>query len=81
MNTMFIGIKDFRQNMAMYAKKAQKRTTRFVVMNRNVPLFEVTPFDEDATLENVFDKVIAAKAEVAAGKFYTHAEVKASLEK
>jgi hypothetical protein len=50
-------------------------------MNRNVPLFEVTPFDEDATLENVFDKVIAAKAEVAAGKFYTHAEVKASLEK
>lgn len=81
MNTTFIGVKDFRQNMAMYAKKAQKGTTRFVVMNRNMPLFEVAPFDEDATLESVFVKVMAAKAEVADGKFYTHEEVKASFDK
>lgn len=79
MNTMFIGVKDFRKNMADYAKKAQKRTTRFVVMNRNVPLFEVTPFDEDASLESVFNQVMAAKAEVATGKFYTHDEIKKSL--
>ena len=79
MNTVFIGVKDFRQNMAKYAKKAQKRTTRFVVMNHNVPLFEVTPFDEDASLESVFEKVIAAQADVASGKFYTHDEMKKSL--
>lgn len=79
MLTKFIGIKDFRQNMAEYAKQARAKTARFVVMNRNVPMFEVTPFEEDDNLDYLFDKVMAAKAEVAAGHFYTHDEVVASL--
>lgn len=81
MNTKFIGVKDFRQNMATYAKKAQSKTTRYIVVNRAVPLFEIAPFDEDSTLDSVFDKVMAAKAEVAAGKALTHAQMKAGLEK
>ena len=67
--------------MATYAKKAQNKTTRYIVVNRTVPLFEITPFDEDASLDNVYDKVMAAKTEVAAGHLYTHEEIKASLEK
>jgi hypothetical protein len=81
MNTKFIGVKDFRQNMASYAKMAQSKKARYVVVSRAVPLFEITPFDEDATLDSVFDRVMAAKAEVAAGKVLTHAEMKAGLEK
>ncbi|MBP9717415.1 MAG: hypothetical protein KBD44_01735 [Candidatus Pacebacteria bacterium] len=80
MNTKFIGVKDFRQNMATYAKKAQNKTTRYIVVSRAVPLFEISPFDEDASLDSVFDKVIAARDEVSTGNFYTHAKVKKSLE-
>ena len=81
MTTKFIGIKDFRQNMAEYARLARAKTARFVVMNRNVPMFEVTPFTEDENLDYLYDRVMAAKAVVAAGHFYTHDEVVASLEK
>ena len=79
MTTKFIGIKDFRQNMAEYAKLARAKTARYVVMNRNVPMFEVTPFDEDENLDYLFDKVMAAKAEADAGNVYTHEEVVAML--
>lgn len=47
MNTKFVGIKDFRQNISEYAKRAQKGDSRFVIMNRNKPLFEIKPFAED----------------------------------
>jgi PHD/YefM family antitoxin component YafN of YafNO toxin-antitoxin module len=79
MTTKFIGIKDFRQNMAEYAKLARAKTARYVVMSRNVPMFEVTPFDEDENLDYLFDKVMAAKAEADAGNTYTHDEVVAML--
>lgn len=82
MNTKFIGIKDFRQNIAEYAKLAQKsRAVRYVVMNRSKPLFAVTPFDEDEDLDYLFETVMTAKAEADAGKFVTQAEVLANLKR
>ena len=82
MNTKFIGVKDFRQNMAEYAKQAQKsRSIRYVVMNRNKPLFAVTPFDEDVDLDYLFETVMAAKAEADAGKVVTQAKVLENLNK
>jgi PHD/YefM family antitoxin component YafN of YafNO toxin-antitoxin module len=79
MTTKFIGIKDFRQNMAEYARLARAKTARYVVMNRNVPMFEVTPFDEDENLDYLFDKVMAAKAEADAGLVVSQDEVLAKL--
>jgi PHD/YefM family antitoxin component YafN of YafNO toxin-antitoxin module len=75
MNTKFIGIKDFRQNIAEYAKKAQSRKTRFVVMNRNRPLFEISPFAEEESLDSLYETVTKARAEAATGKVYSHKEV------
>jgi len=79
MNTKFVGVKDFRQNMAAYAKKAQKGDTRFIVVSRNNPLFEISPFDEDVTLESFIHEIYEARSEVSAGKFHTHADVVAEL--
>lgn len=72
MNTKFIGVKDFRQNMSDYAKRAQKGDSRYIVMNRNKPLFEITPFAEDEYLDSFVASVVKAEAEVAAGKVISH---------
>ncbi|MEY3783887.1 MAG: hypothetical protein RLZZ230_209 [Candidatus Parcubacteria bacterium] len=75
MNTKFIGIKDFRQNIAEYAKKAQTQKARYVVMNRNKPLFEITPFEEDENYDSLYNAVMKAKADVAEGNYSTQEEV------
>ena len=79
MVTKFIGVKDFRQNMSEYAKKAQTNKVRLVVMNRNKPLFEITPFSEDDSYDSLYAQVEKSRKEVAVGKFYTSAEVAKSL--
>lgn len=79
MNTKFIGVKDFRQNMADYAKKARNKTSRYVIMSRNIPLFELKPFDEDETLESFFNEIMEAKADVEAGRIFSHDEIVSGL--
>ncbi len=75
MNTKFIGIKDFRQNMALYAKEARTKKSRLVVMSRNTPLFAIEPFDESESYESLYNKVTKAKADVAAGRTYSQEEI------
>jgi len=75
MNTKFIGVKDFRQNIANYAKKAQNKSTRFVVMNRNKPLFEIKPFADDVYLDSFVESVLEAEREVKKGNFVTEEEI------
>jgi PHD/YefM family antitoxin component YafN of YafNO toxin-antitoxin module len=75
MNTKFIGVKEFRQNMAQYAKQAQKKQVRYVVMNRNKPLFEISAFDEDENYDSMYEALMLAKADVAAGNFLTNEQV------
>jgi prevent-host-death family protein len=75
MNTKFIGVKEFRQNMADYAKKARTNKTRYVVMNRSKPLFAITPFEEEENYDSLYESVMKAKADVAAGRVYTQEEV------
>ncbi len=79
MNTKFIGIKDFRQNMALYAKEARAQKSRLVVMSRNTPLFAVEPFDESESYESLYNKVTSAKADVVAGRTYSEEEVMKEL--
>ena len=79
MITKFIGIKDFRQNISDYVQRAQNSDTRFIVMNRNKPLFEIKPFAEDEYLDSFVASVLKSEAEVNAGKFHTEEEVMKEL--
>jgi PHD/YefM family antitoxin component YafN of YafNO toxin-antitoxin module len=75
MNTKFIGIKDFRQNIALYAKEARSKKNRLVVMSRNTPLFAIEPFDEGENFESLYNKVNKAKADIVAGRTYSQDEI------
>ncbi len=75
MNTKFIGIKDFRQNIALYAKEARAKKSRLVVMSRNTTLFAIEPFDEGESYESLYNKINTAKADVVAGRVYTEKEI------
>ena len=75
MNIKFIGIKDFRSNIAEYTQQARTSGVRYIVMNRNKPLFEIKPFADDEYLDSVVASVARAEAEVVEGKYHTQKEV------
>ena len=51
MTTKFIGVKEFRQNIAKIAKNSKKNNQRIVILNRNTPILEVRPLsNKDFTL-------------------------------
>lgn len=79
MTTKFIGIKDFRQNISDYVQRAQQGDARYIVMNRNKPLFEIKPFAEDEYLDSFVSAVLKSEAEVEAGKYHTEEEVMRAL--
>jgi len=79
MNTKFVGIKDFRQNIAKYAEQARDGKARLVVMNRTKPLFEIKPFTDDVYLDEFVADIKQAEADVAAGRVYTQEEVRKEL--
>ena len=79
MTTKLIGIKEFRQNISDYAKKAQKGGVRFIVMNRNKPLFELKPFSEDEELEVLFADIAEAERDVREGRVYSQAQIEKML--
>jgi len=75
MTTKFIGIKEFRQNIADYADQARTGDVRLVVMNRMKPLFEIKPFADDVYLDEFVDSITEAERDVAAGRVHSQAEV------
>lgn len=79
MNTKFIGVKDFRQNISDYARRARKSDVRYVVMNRNKPLFEIKAFADDEYLDTFVADVLKAEADVSRGESHSHEEVLKSL--
>ncbi|HEX3099621.1 MAG TPA: hypothetical protein VHQ41_01470 [Patescibacteria group bacterium] len=80
MTTKFVGVKEFRQNIAKFAKSSKKNKQRLVILNRNVPIFEVRPISEkDFTLEKLSSKIERGLKDVKAGRVYTQAQVMKSL--
>ena len=75
MNTQFIGIKDFRQKIAEYAKKASSNKTRYVVMSHSKPLFELKPFDEGVTLDSFVADVMEARKAVKKGEVVSQQDI------
>lgn len=79
MTTKIIGIKEFRSNIADYAKKARKGDVRYVVMNRNNPLFEIKPFAENDGLEEIFSDILQAKDDIEKGRVYSQDDILAEF--
>jgi len=80
MVTKFVGVKEFRQNIADYHKQATKNGWRFIILNRNKPIFDVRPLtEEDATLERLAEDVNLARTQYSAGKNYTPSQARKVL--
>lgn len=76
MTTKLIGVKEFRRNLATYSRQARGKGMRFIVLNKNMPLFEVRPLSEkDAVLERLIADVADARTQAAKGKVKTLATV------
>ena len=76
MKIKFIGMKDFRQNLAAYSTQAKTENTRYIILKKNVPVLEVSPIDEKKfALEKLGYELDKAEKDISAGKFYTQEEV------
>ena len=76
MTTKLIGVREFRQNIATLYKQATKYNWRFVVLNRNQPIFKVEPLNKkDAILEKLTVEVAEAREDVKKGRVYDFEEV------
>lgn len=80
MTTRFIGIKEFRQNMARIASTASKKNQRLIVMRKNRPLFELRPLSKETViLEELMHDIEKARDDVRNGRTYTTAQVRKML--
>lgn len=75
MTTKTIGIKEFRANISDFVTKAQKANVRYIVMNRNKPLFEIKPFKKDATIDTLVEEIIEAQKDIKKGRIHSQSEV------
>jgi len=80
MVTKLIGIREFRQNITSLHKKARKNNWRFIVFNRNQPVFRVEPLSKkDATLEKLAFDIVEAREDVKKGRLYTAEEIRKEI--
>lgn len=80
MITKLIGIREFRQNITNLQKKALKNNWRFVVLNRNEPVFKVEPLSKkDAIAEKLACDIEEAREDVRKGRLYDFEEVAKEL--
>ena len=79
MTTKLIGIKEFRQNISSFVQKAREGNSRFIIMNRNRPLFELKPFSEEEELETLFADIVEAKKDLEEGRVYSQEQILAEF--
>lgn len=73
MTTKIVGIKEFRDNITKYWKRARKENIRYIVMHRQTPVLEVNPLgEEDVVLENLVGEIREARQQVRRGEVYSH---------
>ncbi len=65
MTTKLVGIKEFRKNIAQLTKRGRRGNLRYIVLNRNTPVFEVRPLNvDDVILENLIQDVGRARQDI-----------------
>ncbi|MCF7820591.1 MAG: hypothetical protein K9M44_03945 [Candidatus Pacebacteria bacterium] len=76
MTTKLIGVKEFRQNIAELYKKAKKNNVQYVVLNRNKPIFKVSPLSEkDIIIEKLASDIQEAREEIKKGRVYDFEDI------
>ncbi len=76
MITKLIGVREFRQNISSLYEKAKKNNWRFVVLNRNQPIFKVEPLSKkDAIVEKLAIDVAEAREDIKKGRVYDFEDV------
>lgn len=72
MVTKLVGVKQFRQNISSYYRQSLKNNWRFIILNRNQPIFEVRPInDKKITLEKLAANVAKAREDYKQGRIYS----------
>jgi hypothetical protein len=80
MTTKFIGVKEFRQNIAKIAKNSKKNNQRLIILNRNTPILEVRPLSpKDFTLENLALGIQQGLDDAKAGRVFSQSQVESML--
>jgi len=80
MTTKFIGVKEFRQNIAKITKDSRKNNQRLIILSRNIPMFEVRPLlGENFTLEGLALDIQQGLDDAKAGRVYSQAQVESML--
>ena len=70
--TKFIGVREFRQNISELYKTAQNKNIKYMVLNKNKPVFEVRPISEkESSLEQLIAITIEARADSKSGRIYS----------
>ena len=75
MTTKTIGIKEFRAHISDVVTQAQKSNVRYIVMNRNKPLFEIKPFKKDATIDSLVEEIVEAQKDIHKGRVHSQEDV------
>jgi len=76
METRLIGVREFRQNITSLYKRAIKNNWRYVVLNRNQPIFRIEPLSKkDAVIEKLAKDVKEAREDIKKGRVYDFEEV------
>lgn len=76
MTTKFLGVREFRQNMATLYKKAQKNKLRYIILSNNKPIFKVEPINQkEFSLEQLAEDIKQARQDVKKGKVYDFEKV------
>ena len=80
MTTKFLGVKEFRQNIAKYSQEAKRKNIRYIILRKNIPILEVLPLDEKKfAWERLAQEIQEAEEGIKKGETYTHEEVLAEL--
>ncbi len=71
MTTKLIGVREFRQNVTNLYKQAQTNNIQYVVLNRNQPIFKVSPLSEkDTIIEKLALDIEDARKDIKNGKVF-----------
>lgn len=76
MTTKFIGMKEFRDNLAGTIKKARKGNITYIVLKKNVPICEIKPIDEkEFAMVELEKQINEAEKQITEGKVYSQKEI------
>ena len=80
MTTKLMGVREFRQNISELYKKGQKEGIRYIVLNKNTPIFEVRPLTKkDSSLERLLAVTSEARNDAKAGRVYALEDLEKEL--